>query len=227
MKTFRPAFAVALLFASAGAVSADIVNFRLHDHPRGEAVPPEYGLRLDDLFGPSSLPVTFSFDDGGAAVSMAVDLATKMIHITGTVYGGVDGGNSYVAPELFQLDMLYKFGVVGEPVNGWDVQSMANTGSITRISDMRSWDLTTKLNGFGNAFEFHPDRFRLFPGDLPGVSWVGRGWLDTAKDPRPTRTRDFLFVATVVPLPTGTLVGGLGLALVGMTRIARRVRAAR
>jgi hypothetical protein len=208
----------------APAALADVVSFRLSDHPRGEAVPPEYGLRLDDLFGPSSFPVTFSFNDGGASVRMDVDVTAKTIHIYGTVFGGVDGGNAYVAPELFDLDMFYKFGVVGEPVNGWDVQALGNTGSITRQSDSTRWDLTTKLNGFGNAFEFHPDRYRLYPGDLPNVSWVGRGWLDTAANPRPTRTRDFLFVATVVPLPAGVLAGSVGLGCVGLLALARRRR---
>lgn len=218
---------IALVAGAPASAAADTIRFALADHPRGEAQPPTYGLRLDDLFGPSTLPTTFSFNQGGAGVLMDVDTDSKAIHIFGTVFGGIDTGKNYLAPELFDLDMLYKFGVAGNEDDGWSVAGLGNTGSLVRQSDGERWDLVTILNQAGLAFEFFPDRFRLRSDDLIGVEWVGRGWLDTATDPRPTEVRDFLFVATVVPLPAGVIPGvlTLGCAAAVVRARSRRSRA--
>jgi hypothetical protein len=216
---------IALVAGTPAPAAADTIRFTLGDHPRGEARPPTYGLRLDDLFGPSTLPTTFSFNQGGAAVLMDVDTTSKSIHIFGTVFGGVDVGDSYLAPELFDLDMLYKFGVMGNEDDGWSVAGLGNTGSLVRQSDSQRWDLVTLLNQDGFAFEFFPDRFRLRHNDLVGVDWVGRGWLDTSTNSRPTEVRDFLFVATVVPLPAAVIPGVFTLGCAAWVVGARSRRA--
>lgn len=208
------------------AVSGETIRFNLQNHPRGTALPPAYGLRLDDLFGESDFATTFSFEGNGAGVVMDVDTDLNTIHIFGTVFGGIDGGMAHINPELFTLDMQYNIGVSGDPTNGWTVGMLGNTGSLVRQSDSKSWDLVTIFNNMNRSFEFFPDRFRLQDGDLPGTEWVGRGWLETALTPRPGEVRDFLFVATLVPLPAGVWMGLAGLAGVGAVHAVRRRRVA-
>jgi hypothetical protein len=206
------------------AASGEIIRFTLTNHPRGEAIPPAYGMRMDDLLGESDFATTFSFEGNGASVAMEIDTDLNTIRIHGTVFGGIDGGMAHINPELYTLDMTYSIGVTGDAVNGWSVGMLGNTGTFVRQSDSKSWDLTTVFNNMNHSFEFFPDRYRLEDGDLPGAQWVGRGWLDTALVPRPGSTRDFLFVATLVPLPGGVWMGLAGLAGVGAIQAVRRRR---
>lgn len=212
-----------ILSASLSAVSsADVVSFQLGNHPRGQVIPPYYGMRLDNLFGASQV-VTFSFEDNGAGMQLDVDTDALTIHVFGTVYGGVDTGANWSNPELFDVDMMYT--LIANNNGGWDADTSTDTGTITRQSDNMSWGLTTLFNENNHTFEFYPDRFRLLAGDLPGVDWVGRGWLDTATNPMPGTTRDFLFTATLIPLPAGFWLGAAGMCGVGvLSRAARRRR---
>ena len=59
------------LCAGAATVSADLIRYKLNDHPDGTAQPPGYGLRLDELVDitPRAKDIfTFSFNLKGLPI---------------------------------------------------------------------------------------------------------------------------------------------------------------
>jgi hypothetical protein len=103
-----------------------------------------------------------------------------------------------------------------------------NLGTLTAVDATSfhaagaAWSLSDKSNGT-NTFVFAPDSDRLSGHGFPANTWVGRGWLMAPGVSG--GNQDFLFTATVVPLPAGALAGIGGLAGVGLIGVIRRRRA--
>ena len=94
------------LFLTPGPALGGLVlrpgTYVLGDHPDGNAAPPTYGLRLDELINvtPGHDVFTFSFDAPGA--EMRIDITSVgtdeyELHIYGTAFGGLVENNEYIA----------------------------------------------------------------------------------------------------------------------------------
>lgn len=217
----KAALAVCALAGTAFAgVSSVVATFDLQDHENGYLAPPTYGLRLDNVIAPGA--ATFSMDTFNNTTLTVVDNGGNLeINISGTVFGGSVSGNAYSGtPEAFEVEMSYTVGV-GNAFGGWRVAGLhsENTGTITRVSDQSSWDLSTKLLGASQtAFFFAPDGYRLDSDD----AWVGRGWLmEDTDNPSMDGERDWFFTAIEreIPAPAGAMAL---LALGGVTCVRRR-----
>jgi len=111
-----------LAFGTAPAQAANIVQqWDLFNHYDGNANPPPYGLRLDNIFGASGI-WTFSFEDvdnDGIADAAIGDPFTNnstvtmtlfddnSLNINGNVFGGKTSGSGYSAGGLWNLDFTY------------------------------------------------------------------------------------------------------------------------
>lgn len=116
--------------------------YRLHDHRDGRAAPPSYGLRLDGLLtGDPDDVFSFDFDGPGAAVFL--ELGPTSARLFGTAHGGLDVGNRFDGPELWDLEMRYALadpsGTAGRLESAGSPGS--NTGTLRRRSDGRVFAL--------------------------------------------------------------------------------------
>ncbi len=212
----RNALAIAALALTATAASADVFEFAMYNHPDGNAAPPFYGLRVDNMFGNGRIN-TFSIDHvGDSLLTVHEDGEDISIHMEGTLFGGGDGGDAHVNPELYTYTFDFTDGVekTGE---GWIVVGTpeVNGGTLTRVSDGAEFEFSTKANGDDVAFIFEADGHRI-SGDSD--SWVGRGWVQSDTNPRSQSTQDWLFRAEVVPAPGTIALGAMGGLLVTRRR---------
>ncbi len=212
----RNALAIAALALTATAASADVYEFAMFNHPDGNAAPPFYGLRVDNMFGNGRIN-TFSIDHvGDSLLTVNEDGEDISIHMEGTLFGGGDGGDAHVNPELYTYSFDYTDGVE-KTSQGWQVVGTPdiNGGTLTRVSDGAEFSFTTKANGDDVAFIFEADGHRI-SGDSD--SWVGRGWVMSEGNPRSSSTQDWLFRAEVVPAPGTIALGAMGGLLVTRRR---------
>lgn len=237
------AIVASTVFAS--SAQAETLVYQLFNHPDGNAAPPQYGLRLDNLFGGGNT-VHFSFDPAdGASVFLTVTDSggTITINIAGTVFGGHDnGGATYAAANagFWDLDFSYTLYVAGDGTNGWSVspQSNTNQGSLTALDNGGGvgglWDFGASFDffeqvGTNNPFIFAPDDHRLLTStggsmDYPeaGDTFVGRGWLSyDSSGSGVSDTQDWLFIGQLVPLPPAAWMAGIG--LIGIAALRRRI----
>jgi len=196
-------------------------EYRLHNHPDGNAASPLYGLRLDGLLGDGIHTFNFDAADEGAAMFMSFD--GEMLRIHGTAWGGLDGGSAYVSPQLWSIDMTYTT-IVGIATDGiGDIGADSGVGIITAVNDpATTFNLVSYAGGHSNA---------LFVGDedgsghrgFDGIS--GWGWLNYfvngGDSSQHVASSDFLFTAQPVPLPAGLWLLASGfLSLVFIRRTA-------
>ena len=230
------AIVASTVFAS--SVQAETLVYQLFNHPDGNAQPPQYGLRLDDLFGGGNT-VHFSFDpaDGASVFLTVTDSGGSItIDIQGTVFGGHDTGTAYSSSNsgLWDLDFSYTLNVSGNSATGWTVspQSASNAGSITALDNGGGagglWDSGYSFDffeqtGTGNPFIFAPDDHRLLAYPEAGDFLVGRGWLSYDEDygTASPDTQDWLFIGQLIPLPPGVWMAGIG--LIGVVTLRRRI----
>lgn len=206
-----------------GAIIADGL-YQLHNHPDGSAVPPPYGMRLDELVDVTAgLDIfTLNFDDAGSNMQMTVSGGGTVINIFGTAVGGRDIGGSYAADAFFGLytvNFTYNVGVGLAPGDD-DILVNGGTGANSGVLGTPFGPPMVLLDVVGNPPGFS---FRLGDEDddlghrgHSGIS--GWGWIDPqgfAHGP----TRDFLFTAELVPAP-----GALALIAPAAVVFARRRR---
>ncbi|MCA9304754.1 MAG: PEP-CTERM sorting domain-containing protein [Phycisphaerales bacterium] len=207
--------AASLAYASGGILLAE---FALHDHPDGNAAPPFYGLRLDNMFGSGIGSLSMDHYDN-TRLFVYEDNGSYSMNITGMLYGGLVVNNAYVDPHDFQIDFWYHLNV-SDTGNGWVVDGFTtgNTGTMTDLDNNSVYTLFGKANDQDRVFEFLADGFRL---DNDTTSWVGRGWLTPNSDGSNHLggSQDWLFTATAVPAPTSAAL--LGLAGICATRRRR------
>lgn len=242
----------ALVFAAVGLIlprpaSAADITFALANHPDGNAKPPAYGLRLDELFlqaptaGNLTNPVggttTFSFDPAdGASMTVTTSVVGLdiQINISGTVYGGVDTGVAYGFGEgLYDVNFTYRMNVseTAGPDGGHTVAAInaMNNGTITAQAGITGvdagtfWTFYDQSNGT-YTFKLLADGHRLggFPAILALDPLVGRGWVTFNSDGTNTGgTQDWIFLSPEPSSLVLLVMGGIGL----FARRSRRRRA--
>ncbi len=220
------AAAALALWLPAAPVSGALIElgvYRLYNHPDGNAGPPAYGLRLDELFDvtPEHDRFTFDFDHPDSSVFMEYDGST--LRIFGVAFGGLDGGDQYdpdpALTSLVQLDFTYT--VIGL-VDGDDdlivtTANFTNHGTITWLDTGEVIDLYDRANADGYTFRFgDEDDDRGHRGALDLSGW---GWLDHHTAGSHVYSSDWLFTGTRMPGPSG-----LGILAVGFLFARRRRR---
>jgi len=209
---------------SAIAGETVVAEFEINDHPNGGLVPPQYALRLDDIFG--DYQATYSsatFAD--ATLTVLQDAGGNfLIDIAGTFHGGEDAGGDWIDPYDVSVSMRYAADVI-ETANGWQVNGFTtlNSGTFTRTDTNESvtlygLDSMSDSDGpIGSTFVLAADGWRI---DGDDSTWVGRGWLTDNADGTPTsgRAQDWFFTANLVPAPGSLALLGLG----GLAAVRRR-----
>lgn len=216
------------LFISSAPVSADIIAYNLSSHPDGSKSPPPYGLRLDGLYTLDTSDVWgFDFDHASSSMRMTINTDTDVVRIFGQSYGGLDVGLSYDTDlqGLWDIDFTYSVNVSitgsGTPLIDVVVDPeapLSNNGTLTALFSATDGsilitngdviNLEQEMEFFFNNIDNH----RLDGTGLsgPDVS-VGWGWLNHS-DSAHIEASDWLFTATVVPIPAAAwlFLSGLG-----------------
>ncbi|MGE0558977.1 MAG: PEP-CTERM sorting domain-containing protein [Burkholderiales bacterium] len=214
--------------ANAAAPAAGVYD--LHNHPDGGAAAPYYGLRLDELINVSSGHDIFTFDFDHASSFMQLSWNGSSIHIYGQAYGGLDTGSAYGNPlyrGVWDIDFTYDTGIGVNPHNVEVTANMVNEGTISSTFGLGTFDLVDKSNGdfsFKLGSEDNGSPHRGFAG-ISGWGWMnhsGAG-LDTH-----VAASDWLFTATIAPVPEPEVYAmlGLGLGFLGWTRRRQKKLAA-
>ena len=209
--------AAALCASASGAVIATGM-YQLHNHPDGNALPPAYGLRLDELYNATSGHDIYTFDFSAMASNVQMAVTPTTIHIYGQSYGGRDIGGGYAADidaGVYSFSFVYNIGV--QPVAGDDdiyvLADMQNTGW---ISTPRGDTIALVDKSDGNySFRLGDEDNDAGHRGFNGIS--GWGWLNHGGRPH-VAASDWLFTAELVPAPSAM---GL-LALAGVAAGRRR-----
>lgn len=234
-----------IVFLAASTLGAAPILFEtglyhLGNHPDGNAQPPTYGARIDNLFGGVS-PFTFDFECDDCGMFMEYDGST--IDIFGTAFGGhPDGIGGYDDDEfdgLFEFDVSYDMADVVENDGDGDDDGLQDIGRLGQtgapigtlefltptggdvLPDVTLWDLMDKQGD-------HPASLRIGNEDddsghrgFPGIS--GWGWMvfrEHGEDDfvMAGGSQDWIFTARRVSIP---LPGSAALMLLGLAVLAR------
>lgn len=221
LRSFAPAACAAgVVVASVATGAAGAVlspgSYYLGNHPDGSALPPAYGLRLDELYDAGSGHDIFTFDFEHPSSLMVLEYTATTIRIHGVAWGGRDAGGSYAADAylgLYAVDMSYNVGVSGVPGDDdlWvDGPNHANTGTIiTPLGDtIPLWD---ERGGFGFSLRLGDENDdNGHRGHLGNSGW---GWLNHHSPDHHVESGDFLFTIGA-PVPSPGAAGVLVLAAV-------------
>ncbi|MBI1190828.1 MAG: hypothetical protein GC200_09145 [Tepidisphaera sp.] len=214
--------ALALAAAAQGAILAPGV-YVLGNHPDGDAQPPQYGMRLDELVNVTSNHDIFTFDFNNPASLMQMVVTASTIQIVGHSYGGRDIGGGYANDAylgVYTINFTYNVGV--GPVPGdddiWDnTSNNANFGSVTLPSGYVQ-HLTDERGSYGYSIRVGNEDNDLGHRGFAGVS--GWGWLDYVNDAGQVQPHiaagDWLF--TVVPTPGSIVLLSMGVMAAGRRR---------
>jgi len=227
-----------LACAFAGEAQAALIQegfYNLHNHPVTAEGPPDYGLRLDELFDatPNHDIFTFDFDHPDSNMQMEISLAGPpvlrgqlpsgiFIHIFGQAQGGRDIGTVHAPDQflgLYNIDFTYFIGVEQKSNDDdlWVVAPTAsNFGTITPPASAGGqtiplWDKSDGTNTFRLGDEDSDQGHRGFQG-ISGWGWLNHGSVDVH-----VPSSDWLFTAAPVPTPGTMALLGLG-AVVFWTR---------
>ncbi|MFK7959267.1 MAG: LamG-like jellyroll fold domain-containing protein [Phycisphaerales bacterium] len=186
----------------------DVGDYRLVNFPFGQLNPPDYGLRLDELFQVNVGVLdsfTFDFEHPGADMRASWDGETFRIH--GLAFGGLDVGDAYDPnwTSWVNIDFTYTsiesvsgdddLIVLGPPAQNFGSITWLETGEVIELSDF------SNDNGFNFRFgDEDDDQGHL---GAPGIS--GWGWMAYVGTDSPG-TQDWRFQAIdicVDPEPQG------------------------
>lgn len=198
---------------------ATILTYDLYNHPDGDANPPPYGLRLDELYNVTGNHdiFSFNFNDAASQMRMEYDTVANTINIFGRVLGGRDNGDSYAADQylgVYLVNFTYTLGVQtasGDDDLIVDTLNNANSGTIiTPLGDTIS--LYDERGGNSFSFRFGNEDNDAGHRGFNGLS--GWGWLNHHSRTNHIASGDWLFTAVPSDIPTtGTFaliaLGGL------------------
>lgn len=175
-------------------------TWELHNHPDGNVAQPLYGLRLDNLLGDGIY--TFDFDAADQGAAMFMDISNTSIAIYGSAWGGLDIGNSYSSPALWDIYMTYD--IAGSSADGGvnDLHADSGNGMITLTGDELTFNLIAYSGMFDHAFYLGDEDgsgHRGYDG-VSGWGWVNY-YLDGGDPDVHVASSDFLFTASPVPVP--------------------------
>ncbi len=227
---------LAALSGRAEATILDIGTYQLHNHPDGNARPPLYGLRLDELYNDKSWlneVFTFDFDHPDAAMYLSFDGSD--IEIWGVAYGGRDTGSTYdgVYDGLWEIHFTYEN--VGKVYNDDDLivyePDFRNRGTIKRLAN---GDMVTLFDYSGsNNFTFRLGDEKDDKGHRGFDGKSGWGWLKYESLGPGTRIGghhrhygkgDWLFTIDCEPIPEPATAA---LCLMGLPALIARRRGRR
>lgn len=148
-KTIVGAVTAGFMFVGSQAtMAAALQSWELFNFPSGALGSPDYGLRLDGLFGNgsgSNGDWTFSFEDelGNSTVSMTL-FDDDSLNISGQVFGGQRNGNSLVSGTegVWDLDFTYN-SVNSGPASSDSLPVTATGSSNTHTSTVGSGTLSS------------------------------------------------------------------------------------
>jgi len=226
---------LAIAFLTGATAQADIIEFKLSSHPDGSENPPPYGLRLDGLYGTNGSDVWgFDFDHASSDVRLYLDTDNNTVNISGNAYGGMHDGNVYDSnlQGVWSIDFTYSanlnIDLSGNPPY-IEVESLveapaSNNGTLTALFsasgsgvDITNGDVIALEQEMGFFFNNTEDH-RLGGTGLSGPeTYVGWGWLNHSGEPH-VEASDWLFTATVVPVPAAVWLFGSALAGLGWMR---------
>ncbi len=221
-------------------------EYDLFNRPEGGSFfPPQYGMILHGLLDPNET-FTFSFEDsaGNSTMSLVYDDVANSVHIFGTVFGGIDSGDTYdpAASGVWNVDFTYQTNVTESNGDGSDIlvtdQSANNSGYISPTFDIlgvaagEQIALTDKKNDArGFSFLFNNTDAQDIIDVIPAGDFIGWGWLTYntfTNEGAHVSPSDFIFTArpatTEVPEPGTVLL--LGAGLVGIARRRREKKSA-
>ncbi len=182
-------------------------EYLLRNHPDGNAQPPLYGLRLDELFGGFGT-ITFDFNHPQSDMRMTLSESGATAVISGTTWGGADVGGSYDHAGLWNVSFTFDDVLSNYPSDddlaalGGDAE--ISSGFITPLYDTawftsgNSYQLSDKESG-GYSFRLgdrSDDNGHRGHDGISGWGWLnhdGDGVLDHK------HTSDFLFTAYPIP----------------------------
>lgn len=231
------AFGILLLLGtSAWAVPIpfETGTYHLGNHPDGNAAPPLYGARIDNLWDGGVF--TFDFECVGCNMEMTYDGTT--ISVDGRAYGGHDVGGVHVDDAV---DGLYEFHVtydlsdvvenlgVGDGDGLQDIGMPGQTAGLTPIGTLEfldtgmTWELKDKQGSNPASLRIGDEDNDLGHRGYDGIS--GWGWLMFrevgANDyVMADGSQDWLFIArrrSDAPEP-----GAVSILLIGLAAIATR-----
>jgi len=214
--------AVAALVVACGmaqAVTIQTGDYRLRNHPDGNAQPPQYGLRLDELYNVTGDHDIFTFDFNHAGSAMYLNYNGSTIHIWGTTWGGRDTGSGYandVHRGFYTVNFTYTIGVGLVPGDD-DIfvnpgPGNYNYGMLTTPSGAH---IPLRDGHYDNGtldFRFGDEDNDLGHRGFNGIS--GWGWLFHGPYNSPyIASSDWLFTAEIIPAPGAAALMGLGAAM--------------
>lgn len=219
--------ATGVAFCALSGAQATIITYDLFNHPDGDANPPPYGLRLDELYNASSNHdiFTFNFNDVASDMFLDYDDVANTIHIFGAVLGGRDSGSTHAADQylgVYLVNFTYTLGVQtagGDDDLIVDTLNHANSGTIiTPLGDTIS--LYDERGGSSFSFRFGNEDNDAGHRGFDGLS--GWGWLNHHAPTNHIEAGDWLFTAVRSDIPTP---GSVALVALGGMLAARRHRA--
>lgn len=227
-----------------GFAHATTTIYTLSNHPDsgGDPNPGDvsfFGLRLDGLLtGDASETYIFDFDHASSNMLLTIDDMANTIEISGTAFGyennNLDGSIVAGTEALWSINFVYDMNITGTYPDDLSVGAPGHVNFGEISSSLGSFDLRDHYS------DTHLSAF-LFADDITEFSPVltGWGWLDycntatgecvspdwrgsdqnIADLPLPY-TADWLFEATLVPVPAAVWLFGSG--LIGLIAVARR-----
>lgn len=198
--------------------------YHLGNHPDGSASDPHYGLRLDELIDATSGHDIFTFDFEHADADMQMAYDGSRIQISGTAFGGLDGGSEYTGEfdGLWSIDFTYRnvATVDGDDDLAVTTPNYTNHGTITRLATGETFDLFDYAGHHGYTFRLGDEDKDKGHRRRDGVL-SGWGWMNYQADEPHVYSADWLF-SVGDPVPGPASIGLLGVGGLFMARSRRR-----